>query len=338
MPPLPAIVPIGFLITLIVCSLPPCAAALNCVSEQGQNLPLNARSAGPLKISASLPVGREVFRQRYPFSVWCSISSPQPQAENLWLHRRTSSTALGNGLTLFTTLNGERSSEEVSVDSGMRVDNHAAADGQPSQQWQRLTFSVEVSIVKSAETPAAAVRAARVSPQIPLLELGSQQGGQRVTLLLQGADRWLTFVAQSCRVRGNATLTVSLGGVSLRGTRGVGATSGDKPFQLDLLCDREVAGSVDVMLQLDGESPAGVSGAGLVALSAQPLAAQGVALQILHGEGRTPLTLGQAWQIARYPLAEGGISVPLIARYYQYAAQVKAGKADATLTWTLSYR
>lgn len=327
------------LFTALLCaSLPPCAAALNCVSEQGQNLPLNARSAGPLKISASLPVGREVFRQRYPLSVWCSISSPQPQAENLWLHRRTSSTALGNGLTLFTTLNGERSSEPGSVDSGLRVDNHAAADGQPSQHWQRLTFSVEVSIVKTAETPPAAARAALVSPQIPLLELGSQQGGQRVTLLLQGADRWLTFVAQSCRVRGNASMTVSLGGVSLRGTRGVGATSSDKLFQLNLLCDREVAGSVDVMLQLDGESPAGVSGAGLVALSAQPLAAQGVALQILHGEGRTPLTLGQAWQIARYPLTEGGISVPLIARYYQYATHVKAGKADATLTWTLSYR
>jgi len=90
------------------------------------------------------------------------------------------------------------------------------------------------------------------------------------------------------------------------------------------------------MMQLDGDASSGLSEAGVVALNTTSTAS-GVGVQILN-ENQQPIALATPFNIASYPLSSALITVPLYARYYQTAAKINPGTANAVATYTLSYQ
>ncbi|WP_455816559.1 fimbrial protein [Pseudomonas cerasi] len=314
-----------------------CAAATNAAFSL-----VKFNASNGIKLSSSLPIGRTVFNQSYTIDVWCSISDPQqPEAEMSFLIRRTSMRTLGNGLTLFTTLNGNRDSEYSVVSTGEIITNHNAAAGLPTRTWQHFRLNVTVEIVKTAKTPARPEQVTPINSSIELFYIGSETGVKNAKFLMLDATTGLTFIAQSCQVQGLASFNVLLGPVRTRREQGlgsgIGSTNSGKVFSLNFLCDTDVSGNFTVLMQLDGTAPSGAVNSSLIALSDEVDSATGVALQILHGDSGTPVNIGQRWQIASYPLAERTLTVAFLARYYQIAERITPGKANSTLTWTLSY-
>lgn len=294
-----------------------------------------------IKLSSSLPVGKTVFNQNYTVHVWCSISDPLQQDDEMAMFiRRTTLQTLGNGLTLFTTLNGDRGSDDSIVSTGVMINNHEAAKGLPPRTWQYLSLNVTVDIVKTGKTPDRPEQVTPISSQISLFQIGSQ-GGNNAEYTMLDAASGLSFIAHSCQIQGPASFNVPLGPVRTRRDHGlgsgIGTTSAGKSFSLNFLCDSEVSGDFTVLMQLNGTAPAGATAPGLLALSEDANSATGVALQILHADSTIPVTLGQPWQIASYPLTVRTISVPLLVRYYQTSERITPGKANGIMTWVLNY-
>jgi len=319
------------------------AGSLKCAAATNKAFPLVLfNGSNNIKLSSSLPIGKTVFNQSYTLDVWCSISDPlQQEAEMAFLIRRTSMQTLGNGLTLFTTVNGNRGSEYSVVSSGIMIDNHNAAASLPSRTWQHFSLNVTVDIVKTAKTPERPEQVTPIPSRIALFEVGSETGIKNAKFMMLDATTGLTFIAQSCQIQGLASFNVPLGPVRTRREQGlgsgIGSTNAGKPFSLHFLCDTDVSGNFTVLMQLDGTAPTGTVNPSLIALSDEANSATGVALQILHTDNGTPVNIGQRWQIARYPLADRTLTVSFLARYYQTAERITPGKANSTLTWTLNY-
>jgi type 1 fimbria pilin len=319
------------------------AGSLKCATEVKGAFPLIAfTGSNGIKLSSSLPVGRTVFNQNYVVNVWCSISDPLQQgAEMAFFTRTTTQKTLGNGLTLFTTLNGNRDSERSVVSTGVMIDNHNAAAHKPSRTWQRFPLNVTVEIVKTAKTPEHPEQVTPINSRVQLFHVGGESGTRNAKYMMLDAATGLTFIAQSCHIQGPSSFNVALGPVRLRQQKelgsGIGSTSAGKTFLMDFLCDTAVSGEFSVFLQLSGVAPAGRATPGLIALSNDSNRATGVALQILHAASGSAVDIGQRWPVARYPLSGSAISVPLRVRYYQTEERITAGKANGTMTWVLSY-
>lgn len=331
------------LTTLSFFSLKTQAGSLKCVQETIGAFPLvTFNASNGIKLSSSLPTGKTVFNKSYNINVWCSISDPlQQEAEMAFVIRRTSLQTLGNGLTLFTTFNGNRDSEESVVSTGIMIDNHNAANNLPSRTWQRFSLTVTVEIVKTGRTPERPEQVTPIGSRIELFNIGSEAGLKMAKFIMLDANAGLTFIAHSCKIQGPASFNVPLGPVRIRGDRGlgsgIGSTSAGKSFSLNFLCDTDVSGDFTVRLQLSGTPPPDSANTSLIALSNERSSATGVALQILLAASSAPVIIGQSWQIASYPLADRTLTVSFLARYYQTAGRITPGKANSILTWTLNY-
>ncbi|WP_455813492.1 fimbrial protein [Pseudomonas graminis] len=319
------------------------AGSLKCAAaSKGAFSLVKFNGSNGIKLSSSLPIGKTVFNQSYTIDVWCSISDPlQQEAEMAVFIRRTSMQTLGNGLTLFTTINGNRDSQSSVVSTGVMIDNHNAAADLPPRTWQRFALNVSVEIVKTAKTPERPEQVTPIHSSIELFSVGSETGVRNAKFMMQDAAAGVTFIAQSCQIQGAGSFNVPLGPVRTRRDQGlgsgIGSTNTGKPFSLNFLCDTDVSGNFTVQMQLDGTPPAGTVDPGLIALSDEANSASGVALQIVHAANGTPVDIGKRWQIASYPLADRTLIVSFLARYYQTAERITPGKANSTLTWTLNY-
>jgi type 1 fimbria pilin len=117
---------------------------------------------------------------------------------------------------------------------------------------------------------------------------------------------------------------------------GIGQTSPSTAFNLQLNCEALLSGTFDVMMQLDGDAADGLSDVGVVSLNSTSTAS-GVGVQILN-ESQQPVALAAPYRVAAYPLSSALITVPLYARYYQTAATITPGSANAVATYTISYQ
>lgn len=333
----------GALIALSLVSLSATAGSLHCASPLDGGFPLiRFNASNGIKLSSSQPIGQRVFHQSYTVYVWCSISDPLQQEDEIaFFTRRTNAHTLGNGLTLFTTLNGDRGSDYSTISTGVMITNRSAAAGLPPRTWQFFSLSITVEIVKTGETPTRPEMVTPINSHLTLFHIGSEAGHNNAEYLMLGAETGIIFIAQSCQIHGPASFNVPLGRVRTRRDQGLGSgmgsTSAGKTFALNFRCDVDVTGNFSVLVQLDGALPAGTRNRSLLALSEESGVARGVALQILHATHGTPVEMGQPWQIARYPLTDRVITVPLQVRYYQIAERITPGKANGTMTWTLHY-
>ncbi|WP_158497454.1 fimbrial protein [Pseudomonas rhizosphaerae] len=123
-------------------------------------------------------------------------------------------------------------------------------------------------------------------------------------------------------------IPVSLGHVRIERFTGPASTSPDVPFSIPLDCDANAR----VNVQIDG-TPSGAQG--VLALDRISGSATGIGVQVLH-KG-VPVALGSRLLDGSSSTA-GPYEVALVARYYKTAATVTGGPAQATATFTLTYR
>ncbi|HDR9106870.1 TPA: type 1 fimbrial protein [Burkholderia vietnamiensis] len=129
-------------------------------------------------------------------------------------------------------------------------------------------------------------------------------------------------------------LSVDMGQLVTNRFTGAGSSAGDTPF--DLRLNACPAGRTGIYYRFDpttqvvpgtGDSVATLNGAS---------SATGIGLQLLDASGK-PVAFGTTAKVTRYAGAAGDYSVPLRARFYQTAAAVTAGSANASITVTMSY-
>ncbi|ARL38890.1 hypothetical protein BOC49_21870 (plasmid) [Burkholderia pseudomallei] len=131
------------------------------------------------------------------------------------------------------------------------------------------------------------------------------------------------------------SINVDMGTLTLSRFSGVGSTAGDTPF--DLRLNACPPGRTAIYYRFDPTTQI-VPGTGdSVATLNGTSGAAGIGLQLLDGTGN-PLLFGKTTKMAGYAGAAGNYSVPFRARYYQTAASVSPGIANASITVTMSYQ
>lgn len=141
-----------------------------------------------------------------------------------------------------------------------------------------------------------------------------------------------TIVPVACSVT-QSTINVAMGDVKKNTFTGPGSTSAAQSFSIPLNCDS----NTKINLTLDAGSAGSYdSSNGILNLdSSDSESASGVGLQILYNS--SPVALGTAFSIGT-ATSDGVYTIPMTARYYQTASSVTAGAANASATFTMTYK
>lgn len=148
----------------------------------------------------------------------------------------------------------------------------------------------------------------------------------------------------TCSFPSKASIQASLGVVSTSHFKGVGSTSPERPFSIDLSCKggNDVS-ALDVYVTLtDATKPGNRSK--VLTLSPQS-GAKGVGIEVLSGTmvvgyGAASSALGNPGQWKAGTVSPGTtvFSIPLAARYVQTESVVTPGSANGRATFTMSYQ
>lgn len=142
-------------------------------------------------------------------------------------------------------------------------------------------------------------------------------------------------VVTTCSTAVLPSSTIVLPTVSTQSFQGVGTTSGETPFTIHVNCTPAPQGSPALAITLDTANPQ-AGAAGVIAPTTGTGRAKSVGVQLLQGNGGTPVTFGATIPEGPVP-PSGSLPMPFFARYYQTAGGVTAGTVTATATYTLIY-
>jgi len=140
-----------------------------------------------------------------------------------------------------------------------------------------------------------------------------------------------TVTTLACSVT-NTAISVPMGTIEKRSFSGVGTWPGDsntQSFNIPLTCN---AGT-RVNLQIDGSIQNATKG--VLNLNSGTNAASGVGIQLLYND--QPLTLGSSF-LTGTTTSSGAYNVGLKSRYYQTTSNITTGVANASASFTLTYR
>ncbi|MCE1950013.1 fimbrial protein [Enterobacter hormaechei] len=141
-----------------------------------------------------------------------------------------------------------------------------------------------------------------------------------------------TITSESCSVTTNP-VNVPLGDHDKSEFSGPGSATAWQTFNINLSC---VQGArINVRIDATSDSDAGVPG--VIKLDSDPVNASGVGVQLWYRYEDSPVQFGQERYYYTSP-SGGNENVQLQARYYQTTQSVTAGKANATATFTLTYK
>ncbi|PWS07564.1 fimbrial protein [Enterobacter sp. HPCN14] len=141
-----------------------------------------------------------------------------------------------------------------------------------------------------------------------------------------------TITSESCSVTTNP-VNVPLGDHDKSEFNGPGTGTAWQTFNINLSC---VQGArINVRIDATADSDAGVPG--VIKLDSDPVNASGVGVQVWYRYEDSPVQFGQERYYYTSP-SGGNEYVQLQARYYQTTQSITAGKANATATFTLTYK
>lgn len=302
---------------------------------------VDVKSLG-INISAAVPVGTIVYSGTAIANFKCALDNLQQYADGLsgevyFKRKAIDADALGYGLTLYTGYGGEMGTEVANIPTGIMISTYALTSGGTVGAYTDVSLSVPYQIVKTSNSMSAS---SSLKSYINPFDVGSLVTGTDETFQFTNIKTGITVVDQTCSVASDAIQNVTLGSYTANSSSGLGSgigqTSSTIPFKIQLNCEALLSGTFDVMMQFDGDASSGLSDMGVVALNSTSTAS-GVGVQILN-ENEQPIALATPFSVASYPLSSALISVPLYARYYQTAAKINPGTANAVATYTLSYQ
>ena len=302
---------------------------------------LDFRSLG-INISAAVPVGTVVYSGNLTVTFKCALDNLQQFLDGLtaevYLKRKTiAEDALGYGLTIYTGYGGEMSTDAANIPTGNKIATYALTSGGTVGAYTDVTLNVPFQIVRTSNSMAGP----NLLPDyVNVFDVGSLVPGNDLKLYVRYIKSGITVRDQTCSAAGDVNPKVSLGSYTANTSSGLGSgigqTSPSTAFNLQLNCEALLSGTFDVMMQLDGDAAVGLSDVGVVSLNSTSTAS-GVGVQILN-ESQQPVALAAPYRVAAYPLSSALITVPLYARYYQTAATITPGSANAVATYTISYQ
>jgi major type 1 subunit fimbrin (pilin) len=142
-----------------------------------------------------------------------------------------------------------------------------------------------------------------------------------------------TITSLSCTT---PNVTVPMGTHKTTELSGVGTYTASTNFNISL--NNCPAGMNSIQYYISPSTTIVNSANSVVALNSGSGAATGIGLQLLNGSG-TPFPLNTAATFSGYSTSAGGsYTIPMQARYYQTAATVTAGTANATMTLYMTYQ
>lgn len=167
-----------------------------------------------------------------------------------------------------------------------------------------------------------------VSGTIPSGIIGTLTAGGLTPIVWRNGTGNINVVQPTCST---PSKQVPLGDYPIGEFKGIGTSTKAKRFTIDL--NNCPAGMAGISYRLDPVGTALNAANGVLALNTG--GARGIGLQILQDSGAV-LPISSSISYMRNP-PQGNYSIPLQARYYQTAAAVTAGAANASLQFTIIY-
>lgn len=242
----------------------------------------------------------EPWTYRWELSKWSSLSSQGNKVYN--------TNIAGVGLRLTNTASGKLLPYDQSMGTGSVIIN---ADG------------IKAELIKTGDITGGTLDIGMLARA----SVANQFYFANVTL--NGTN---TITSESCSVTTNP-VNVTLGDHDKSEFSGPGTGTAWQTFNINLSC---VQGArINVRIDATADSDAGVPG--VIKLDSDPVNASGVGVQLWYRYEDSPVQFGQERYYYTSP-SGGNEYVQLQARYYQTTQSITAGKANATATFTLSYK
>lgn len=139
------------------------------------------------------------------------------------------------------------------------------------------------------------------------------------------------IVPGACEVKNNA-IEVPMGDHNANDFKGTGTTSEVKAFSIPLHC----TANTKISVMIEGQAASGLATSGVLNLDKDAGSATGVGVQVLKSDN-TPLGLNRDIDVGEV-VDEQDYDINLGARYYQTGSKVTPGAANATASFTLTYK
>lgn len=228
-------------------------------------------------------------------------------------------------VTTLSACNGASGYINGAANGDGNVNNYLICGTGSGMLAQPMKSSITVDFYKTGEIKPGKVAGQQMAAFIA--QMGTSW--QAPESYVRGSD--FTISTQGCSVT-NTSINIPMGIVKSSSFNGVGSSAGEQSFSIPLNCDA----GVKVGLTIAGGS-AGIWNAdnGLINLdSSSSTTATGIKLQVLMKGA--PIKLSSLIDVV--PLTtQGPINIPMSARYYQSAAPITPGSANATATFTMRY-
>jgi len=293
------------------------ALAVDCAN--GTRVVTYLLTMSSIKIAADAPMGSTVWsKSGLSFDLWCSAGMfAGGDGVNLWRHTLTMP---ADGLELVLTYKGDAGSGAAKIYTGTYVDNNSS---------KNIKGTFDLALRKVGVTP---TQGNVSTSQMTLFNIDGNSNNGQAPYGIDGLNN-ISFVSYTCEINaGSRTINVPLGEVLTKTFTGIGSTSPDKHFNIGLTCTQP-AGTYTVALTFNATADASKA-SGVLALTGGASAASGVGIQLLKDS--TPVEFGHELPIGT---AESGVlSIPMTARYYQTAADIKPGQANGIATFVVSYK
>lgn len=163
------------------------------------------------------------------------------------------------------------------------------------------------------------------------INYSSEEGGTVVAkqVVLSGG----TVSQASCQVQ-TPSVVVPMGNLDRKLLRGVNSTAGTRDFQIGLDCNKNT--SVNITFSpLTGKGTSTQGLRGVAEPEAREGGASGVGIQLLYGGN--PVDFGVLTPVGKTE-SDGFYTIPLQARYFQFADRVTPGALNAMVAFTMTYQ
>ncbi len=200
------------------------------------------------------------------------------------------------------------------------------------------------SVTNGGQTQAALVKTGPITPGTvtgSALFVGASTVANSPGVYTVAASNRISFSLSSTVVTVAAcatpNVTVNMGSIMQSAFKGIGSTGGMTPVPVNVAVNACPSGLNSIQYQFIPVNAVLDSTNGVLAL-ASGSTATGIGLQLKDSSGNA-LKYNTQYTLTSYSKTAGGsYTIPLTAAYYQTAATVTAGSANAVLTFTMTYQ
>ncbi|MGV2293574.1 fimbrial protein [Trinickia sp. YCB016] len=269
-----------------------------------------------IKVASDAPIGTVLWSQDIRYSLNCG--SYLFASSDIYVFREYMNLAT-YGLEFFLTFN------YADVGYKAKVATVSGPNGTP------LTGGMTIGLRKIGATPTQGTVSVSNRPDVIF---GGESLDDTLTRYYLGNLSNISFTSYTCDIdTGSRNISVILGDMREDKFTGIGTTSPDKTFNINLNCTQP-SGTYNAALTFSATADSSQV-PGVIALASDPSAAAGVGIQLLMNGQPVGFNTGLGAGVAT---AGATLSIPMTARYYQTAAKVKPGKANGIATFVVSYK